>query len=196
MRGKTDRQTSLLTLNPEDLIPADHPIRRIKPVVDTVLRELSPTFDAMYHERGRSSVPPEQLLKASVLMSLYSVRSERQVCERLRYDLLFKWFLDLNVEDEGLAQQLLQESRAAAATRGGPAFLRGGGGAGAAAQVRLRPALHCRRHPSRGLGLGQKFRASQRRAARGRTHRRWPQSGGGLPRTEAKQPDASLHHRP
>lgn len=111
MRGKTERQTSLLTLNPEDLIPADHPIRRIKPVVDAVLRELSPTFDAMYHERGRVSVPPEQLLKASILMSLYTVRSERQFCERLRYDLLFKWFLDLNVGDEGFDHSTFSKNR-------------------------------------------------------------------------------------
>jgi hypothetical protein len=78
MRGKTDQQTSLLVLHPQDMIPTHHPIRRIKPILDAVLRELSPLFDEMYDEGGRASVPPEHLLKASVLMSLYSVRSERQ----------------------------------------------------------------------------------------------------------------------
>ena len=102
MRGTPDLQLSMLTsLAPEDLIPAEHPIRRIKPVVEAVLQELGPEFDAMYAATGRHSVPPENLLKASVLMALYSIRSERQFCERLRYDMLFKWFLDLPMDAEG-----------------------------------------------------------------------------------------------
>ena len=99
MRGTPDRQLSMLTsVSPEELIPSEHPIRRIKPVVDAVLAELDPEFEAMYAETGRNSVPPEHLLKASVLMALYSIRSERQFCERLRYDMLFKWFLDLPMD--------------------------------------------------------------------------------------------------
>ena len=88
----------LLSLSPEELIPADHPIRRIRRVVDVVLAELDDGFDAMYSTRGRHSVPPETLLKATVLMALYSIRSERAFCERLNYDLLFKWFLDMPVD--------------------------------------------------------------------------------------------------
>src|SRR5712692_6917525 len=96
MRGDQLQQVTMLsTVTPDDFVPKDHPIRRIKVVVDRALRELSPTFDAMYSKRGRPSIPPERLLKASVLMALYSVRSERQFCERLHYDLLFKWFLDM-----------------------------------------------------------------------------------------------------
>jgi transposase len=91
-----ERQMAMLTtLNPGDLTPADHPIRRIRLVVDAVLAELDGEFDAMYASTGRPSVPPEQLLKATVLMAMYSIRSERAFCERLNYDLLFKWFLDL-----------------------------------------------------------------------------------------------------
>src|SRR2546425_3675409 len=102
MRGTTDLQVTMLsTLTSDSLIPSEHPIRRIKPIVEAVLAELEPEFDAMYATTGRQSVPPEQLLKATVLMALYSIRSERQFCERLRYDLLFKFFLDLNVDDEG-----------------------------------------------------------------------------------------------
>ena len=98
MRGSPDRQLAMLTtVSTEDLIPADHPIRRIRRVVDAVLAELDDTFDAMYSTKGRPSVPPERLLKASVLMALYSIRSERAFCERLNYDLLFKWFLDLRI---------------------------------------------------------------------------------------------------
>jgi len=88
----------LTTLSTEDLIPADHPIRRIRVVVEAVLGELDPVFDEMYDVGGRRSVPPETLLKATVLMALYSIRSERAFCERLNYDLLFKWFLDMRID--------------------------------------------------------------------------------------------------
>jgi transposase len=99
MRGEPERQLAMLTtLSPEDLIPADHPIRRIRSVVEVVLAELDGEFDTMYARTGRPSVPPEQLLKATVLMALYSIRSERAFCERLNYDLLFKWFLDLPID--------------------------------------------------------------------------------------------------
>jgi transposase len=100
MRGKADTQVTMLTLITADqLVPEDHPIRQIKPIVDKALVELSPTFNRMYSETGRPSIPPEHLLKACLLIALYSVRSERQFCERLHYDLLFKWFLDLNIID-------------------------------------------------------------------------------------------------
>jgi len=90
MRGEPDPQLSMLSsLSTEDLIPSDHPIRRIRVVVDAVLAELDDVFDGMYAAGGRRSVPPEVLLKATVLMALYSVRSERAFCERLNYDLLF-----------------------------------------------------------------------------------------------------------
>ena len=99
MRGNTDPQLAMLTtLSTEELIPADHPIRRIRIVVDAVLAELDDTFGAMYAAGGRRSVPPETLLKATVLMAMYSIRSERAFCERLNYDLLFKWFLDMRID--------------------------------------------------------------------------------------------------
>ena len=88
----------LSSLSTEDLIPADRPIRRIRVVVDAVLAELDDVFDAMYADSGRRSVPPESLLKATVLMAMYSIRSERAFCERLNYDMLFKWFLDLPID--------------------------------------------------------------------------------------------------
>jgi transposase len=91
MRGTPDPQLAMLTtLSIEDLIPADHPIRRIRTLVDAVLADLDEVFDGMYAAGGRASVPPETLLKATVLMAMYSIRSERAFCERLNYDLLFK----------------------------------------------------------------------------------------------------------
>ena len=112
MRGTTDPQTTMLsTLTPDSLIPPDHPIRRIKKVVEAVLADLDPEFDAMYAVTGRQSVPPEQLLKASVLMALYSIRSERQFCEQLQYNLLFKFFLDLNVDAEAFDHSTFSRNR-------------------------------------------------------------------------------------
>ena len=98
MRGNPDRQMAMLsTLSTEDLIPVDHPIRRIRRIVDVVLADLDGAFDGMYASTGRRSVPPETLLKSTVLMAMYSMRSERAFCERLNYDMLFKWFLDMAI---------------------------------------------------------------------------------------------------
>lgn len=99
VRGTPDPQLAMLTtLSTEELIPAAHPIRRIRAVVEDVLAELDGQLDVMYSRKGRRSVPPEALLKSTVLMALYSIRSERAFCERLNYDLLFKWFLDMPID--------------------------------------------------------------------------------------------------
>lgn len=113
MRGKPEQQLAMLmSLSTEDLIPKDHPIRRIRKVIDEVLAELDAEFEAMYSRIGRPSVPPEQLLKATVLMALYSLRSERAFCERLNYDLLFKWFLDLPIDAKAFDPTTFTKNRA------------------------------------------------------------------------------------
>jgi len=95
MRGKPQAQPDFLTvINLNAAVPSDHPLRAIKRRVDAVLQKLSPLFDEMYAEMGRGSIPPEQLLKARVLIALFSVRSERLFCEQLGYNLLWLWFLD------------------------------------------------------------------------------------------------------
>ncbi len=112
MRGTRDPQLAMLTtLSTEELIPAGHPIRRIRRVVEDVLVELDGEFDAMYSTKGRRSVPPEALLKATVLMALYSIRSERAFCERLNYDLLFKWFLDLPIDAKAFDSTTFTKNR-------------------------------------------------------------------------------------
>ena len=88
------------TVSPDSRVPAGHPIRAIKQLADAKLAELSPVFDEMYSSTGRPSIPPERLLKACLLIALFSVRSERQFCERLDYDLLFRFFLDMNLDDK------------------------------------------------------------------------------------------------
>jgi transposase len=101
MRGRATAQTSLLTLlNVESRTPERHPIREIKRLIPKVFGELDGYFDDLYAERERVSIPPERLLGAKVLMALSTVRSDWQFCERLRYDLLFQWFLDSNPDEE------------------------------------------------------------------------------------------------
>jgi transposase len=100
MRGEQTRQAEImLAITPDQLVPPDHPIRRIKPIVDRALAELSPTFERIYSRIGRPSIPPEHLLKAQLLMALFSVPSARRFCDQLQYNMLFRWFLDLNVAD-------------------------------------------------------------------------------------------------
>ena len=100
MRGDPTRQAELiLGVTADSFVPEHHPIRKIKPLVDAALAELSPVFNEIYSRIGRRSVPPEHLLKAQLLMALFSVPSARGFCERLQYDMLFKWFLDLNVTE-------------------------------------------------------------------------------------------------
>lgn len=102
MRGKTDRQSTLFTaaIDLEQRIRADHPLRAIKRMVDEDLAKMSRRFDAAYADEGRPSVPPERLIKALLLQSIYSIRSEAQLVERIDHDLLFRWFLDLRIDDE------------------------------------------------------------------------------------------------
>src|SRR5438309_6706853 len=98
MRGRRNPQASMLAfVDLEERVPPNHPLRTIKRFADRALTNLSPTFDAMYEAGGRPSIPPERLLKASLLISLYSVRSERAFCEELDFQLLYRWFLDMGL---------------------------------------------------------------------------------------------------
>jgi transposase len=114
VRGRAKRQASMLAfVDPESLIPADHPLRTIKRFADAALLELSPLFDDMYAAdgQGRASIPPERLLKASLLISLYSVRSERAFCEELTYHLLFRWFLDMDMLEPSFDHSTFSRNR-------------------------------------------------------------------------------------
>jgi len=100
MRGD-DQQTGHLFsyLSPEERVPADHPLRTMRRMTDEALRELSPTFAGLYSETGRPSIPPEQLLRALLLQAFYTIRSERLLIEQLQYNLLFRWFIGLGMDD-------------------------------------------------------------------------------------------------
>src|SRR5690349_22793715 len=100
MRGQDKKQATIFsTVSPEQRVPKDHPLREIQAIADHALKALSPVFSRMYSKIGRPSIPPERLLKSMLLIALYSVRSERQFCEQLDYNLLFRWFLDMDADE-------------------------------------------------------------------------------------------------
>lgn len=100
MRGHSEPQSSLFSyVDLESRIPKQHPIRKIRQIIDQALIDLEPEFDAMYAEAGRPSIPPERLLRATLLQILFTIRSERQLCERIDYDLMFRWFVGLGMDD-------------------------------------------------------------------------------------------------
>lgn len=100
MRGDDRQQAAMFSyLSPEARVPQDHPLRAIRELVAEVLAALSPRFAGLYAKGGRPSIPPEKLLRAQLLQVLYTVRSERQLMEQLDYNLLFRWFVGLNLDD-------------------------------------------------------------------------------------------------
>lgn len=101
MRGNDEQTGHLFSyLSPEDRVPAHHPLRAIRTMTDEALANLSERFEMLYARVGRPSIPPEQLLRALLLQILYSVRSERLLMEQLRYNLLFRWFVGLGMDED------------------------------------------------------------------------------------------------
>lgn len=100
MRGQDTQQSAMFSyISPEDRVPQDHPLRPVRRIVDTALKAMSPVFDQMYALFGRPSIAPEKLLRALLLQLLYSIRSERMLMEQLEYNLLFRWFVGLNMDE-------------------------------------------------------------------------------------------------
>ena len=101
MRGTDIQQDALFsTVNPGDRVPEEHPLRPICTMVNHALKELSPEFELLYSHTGRDSIPPEKLLRAQLLMILYTIRSERMLMEQINYNLLFRWFVGFSMDDE------------------------------------------------------------------------------------------------
>jgi len=112
MRGDDRQQTDLFSyVSPEARVPKDHPLRPLRQMVDSVLSELSGDFEALYSRVGRPSIAPEKLLRALVLQALYSIRSERLLMEQLDYNLLFRWFVGLNMDDVVWAPTVFTKNR-------------------------------------------------------------------------------------
>ncbi len=112
IRGTPERQAALYhTFNLEDLIEAGHPLRPIKRMVDRALGDMSRAFKATYSDRGRPGIPPEMLLKALLPQCLYTIRSERELCRRLKTDLLLRGFLDLQPSEDVLDHSIFTPNR-------------------------------------------------------------------------------------
>ena len=112
MRGKVNAQPQMLfALDLEQMVPADHPLREIRRRADDELKRLRSAFKAAYSDTGRPSIPPEQLIKALLLQSLYSIRSERQLVEQVGYNMLFRWFLGMSPEDPVFSHTVFTKNR-------------------------------------------------------------------------------------
>src|SRR5215217_8895947 len=112
MRGTDTQQSSMFSyLSPEERVPANHPLRPIRLMVDDALTALSPAFSRLYSAFGRPSIPPEKLLRALLLQVLYTVRSERMLMEQLEYNLLFRWFVGLGMDDAVWAPTTFTKNR-------------------------------------------------------------------------------------
>ena len=115
VRGRHEPQVTMLAfIDLETRVPPDHPLRVIKKLADQALKALSPDLDRMYADVGWPSIPPERLLKSSLLIALYSVRSERGFCEQLDYNLLFRWFLGMNLVEPSFDATTFTKNREAA----------------------------------------------------------------------------------
>ena len=112
MRGDDPNQSAAFSyVGPEQRVPAGHPLRPIREMTNHVLRELSPRFEELYSRLGRPSIPPERLLRALLLQLLYSIRSERMLMEQLDYNLLFRWFVGLSMDDPVWAPTVFSKNR-------------------------------------------------------------------------------------
>ena len=112
MRGQRNPQSTMLAfVSLEERVSPDHPLRVIKRITDDVLDHMSGDFDQMYSKIGRASVPPERLLKALLLISLYSIRNERAFCQELDYNLLYRWFLDMDLMEPSFDATVFTKNR-------------------------------------------------------------------------------------
>src|SRR5580698_9671372 len=112
MRGEDERSGALSSyVDLEARVGRDHPIRPIRSVVNEALATLSGEFSALYSRSGRPSIPPEKLLRAMLLQAFYSIRSERQLMERLEFDLLFRWFVGIGVDDAAWDHSTFSKNR-------------------------------------------------------------------------------------
>lgn len=112
MRGGDSKQEAMFSyISLESRVPQKHPLRPIRKMIDRALTELSPLFDEIYSHTGRRSIPPEQLLRAMMLQILYSIRGERQLVEQLDYNLLYRWFVGLSMDDEVWNHSVFSKNR-------------------------------------------------------------------------------------
>jgi len=195
MRGKDEVRGSLFGyVDLDQRVRPDNPLRMIRGIVNAALVEMTAEFDALYPPTGRDSIPPERRLRALLLPAFYSIRSERQLVERIDFDLLFRWFVGLGVDDPVWDATTFTRNRdRVLAGEFASRFL-----ATVLAQPKVRALLSTDHFSVDGTLLGPGLQHQElpakgwlRPAARCRAQRR-----AGLPRPEAQQRHPCLHHRP
>jgi hypothetical protein len=160
MRGTDQQQSHVFSyISPEQRVRKDHPLRPIRTMVDEILKQLSPQFNKMYAKVGRPSIPPEQLLRAQLLQMLYSVRSERLLMEEMDYNILFRWFVGLNLDDPVWDATVYQEPRPIAGGRSGQGISVAGGGTGARERMDFGRAFQRGRHAAGSVGQWEEVSA-------------------------------------
>src|SRR5580704_10352206 len=196
MRGRDEQQLDVFSyISPEQRVPQDHPLRSLRAMTDEALQQLQPRFNKLYSKTGRFSIAPEKLLRALLLQALHSVRSERLLMEQLDDNLLFRWFVGLNMDDsigDGTVftknrERLLDGDIA-------EAFFQAVAAAGAGAESALGRALYGGWNATGSVGECEELstQGCQERRSAGRS---W-QCDGGLPRGEALKPDARIKDGP
>ena len=195
MRGSDQQQNHVFSyISPEQRVRKDHPLRPIRTMVDEILKQLSPQFNKMYAKVGRPSIPPEQLLRAQLLQMLYSVRSERLLMEEMDYNILFRWFVGLNLDDPVWDATVFTKNRdRLLEAEVAKEFL-----ARVVAQAREQGmdfgrALQRGRHAAGSVGQREEFSAQGQEefATAGRSGK----SHGGFSRREALEPNARIENR-
>ena len=194
MRGGDEQTGELFSyVNLEKRVRSDHPLRSIRGLVNDALVALEQEFAALYAPIGRPSIPPEKLLRAMLLQAFYSIRSERQLMERLEFDLLFRWFVGIGVDDAAWDHSVFSKNR--------ERLLEGDIAAKLLSAVlahprvrRLLSTFFGRRHVDRSLGVDEELQAEGwlGRTARGR---RRTEPGGGFSRREALERHPRLDYR-
>src|SRR3989442_12626729 len=112
MRGEDNKQEAMFSyVSPEKRVPTDHPLRPIRAMVDGILKEMSPQFAKRYADVGRPSIAPERLLRGLLLQNFYSVRGERLLMEQLQYNLLFRWFVGMEMDEEEWNHAVFSKNR-------------------------------------------------------------------------------------
>src|SRR5437764_3299201 len=174
MRGTDTQQSGMFSyLSPEERVPEKHPLRAIRRMTDEVLKGLWAKFNELYSRTGRPSIAPEKLLRALLLQILYSVRSERLLMEQLQYNLLFRWFVGLGMDDAQSGRRPLSrriESGSSTATSRGPSSKKSSSmpvdNGCCRTSISLSTARCWRRGPARKASAGKTRRAGRRRMTR------------------------------
>ena len=192
MRGTDERSGSLFSyVDLETRVPKDHPLRAIREIANGALSDLSADFAAMYAPLGRPSIPPEKLLRASLLQAFYTIRSERQLMERLEFDLLYRWFVGLGIDDAVWDHSVFSKNRDRLLEGDDRRQVHGGGSDAAQRQAAsVDGSLLGRRHAGGSLGQHEEPQAEERPPVAANL----PQAAGAMKRSTSVARSGATRH--